>query len=130
MTRILIVDDDDAIRETLRDALEEEGYEVAEAADGIEGLAQLRASQERLVVLLDQLMPRLDGKGVLRAVQDDPLLARQHAYILLTAHARMSARMTEYIAALSIPIVSKPFDLEVLFQVVAKAARRLEEMNG
>ncbi|HEY7358104.1 MAG TPA: response regulator, partial [Ktedonobacterales bacterium] len=66
MTHILIVDDDSAIRDTLREALEDEGYEVAEAADGIAGLERLRASQENMVVLLDQLMPKLDGVGVLR----------------------------------------------------------------
>src|SRR5690348_14679781 len=55
MTHILIVDDDNAIRDTLREALEDEGYEVHEAANGIACLEKLRASQEGMVVLLDQL---------------------------------------------------------------------------
>ncbi len=126
MPRILIIDDDGAIREVLREALEEEGYEVAEASDGVAGLEALRASQERMIVLLDQLMPRLDGVGVLRAIQSNPLLARRHAYILLTARSRISLPMRELATALAVPIVRKPFDLETLFQSIAQAARRLE----
>src|SRR5579859_2241289 len=66
--RILIVDDDRGIRHTLRAVLEDEGYAVLEAGDGAEGLALVRASLHRLVVLLDLRMPGLDGAGVLDAV--------------------------------------------------------------
>ena len=125
MTHILIVDDDSAIRDTLREALEDEGYEVAEAADGIAGLERLRASQENMVVLLDQLMPKLDGVGVLRAVQNDPLLTQRHTYILLTARSRMSTPATDIATALGVPIIRKPFDLETLLQAIAQAAARL-----
>jgi CheY-like chemotaxis protein len=127
MTHILIVDDDSAIRDTLREALEDEGYEVHEASNGIAALESLRASQEGMVVLLDQLMPKLDGIGVLRAVQNDPLLAHRHAYILLTARSRISTPATDLTASLSVPIIRKPFDLEILFHAIAQAATRLEE---
>jgi CheY-like chemotaxis protein len=127
MPRILIVDDDTAIREILREALEDEGYEVAEASDGIEGLAYLRSSQERLVVLLDQLMPRLNGVGVLKAVQADPLLVKRHAYILLSARRRVSMPVVEMAKSLPISLMQKPFDLEPLLRAIAQAARRLQE---
>jgi CheY-like chemotaxis protein len=130
MTHILIVDDDSAIRDTLREALEDEGYEVHEAANGIACLETLRASQERMIVLLDQLMPKLDGIGVLRAVQNDPFLAHRHTYILLTARSRMSTPATDMAAALGVPIIRKPFDLETLFRAIVHAARRLEEKSG
>lgn len=127
MTRILVVDDDNAIREILREALEEEGYEVAEASDGIVCLEYLRASQEGIVVLLDQLMPRLDGLGVLRAIRDDPLLQGRHVFILLTARSRLSTPVREFASSLGVPLVRKPFDLEVLFEAVAQEALRLRE---
>ncbi|MGZ3680421.1 MAG: response regulator, partial [Ktedonobacterales bacterium] len=55
--RALIVDDDSGIRETLSYALEDVGFSVLEAADGAEALDLLRAIPERMVVLLDNLMP-------------------------------------------------------------------------
>ncbi len=125
MTRVLIVDDDQAIREALREALEDEGYEIGEAVDGIECLAKLRASQEGMVVLLDHLMPKLDGLAVLRAVQSEPPLARRHAYILLTARTRMSTPIQEAVTTLGVAVVRKPFDLEALFQAVQSASERL-----
>jgi CheY-like chemotaxis protein len=125
MPRILIVDDDDAIRETLREALEDEGYEVAEASNGLDALEKLRASREGMVVLLDHLMPKLDGIGMLRVIQADPLLASRHAYILLTARARMTMPVRELSTALAVSVVRKPFDLEVLFQTIGQAAKRL-----
>lgn len=126
MPRILVVDDDTTIRELLREALEDEGYQVAEASDGVEGLAYLRASQERLVVLLDQLMPRLNGVGVLKAVQADPLLASRHAYILLSARRRVSIPVVELATTLPLSLMHKPFDLEPLLLAIAQAARQLE----
>src|SRR5262245_58413653 len=58
MTRVLLVDDDQAIRETLRFALEDAGYQVLEAADGIAALQALRATPTGMVVLLDLMMPK------------------------------------------------------------------------
>jgi two-component system, OmpR family, response regulator len=58
---ILIVDDEPEVRRLLRWLLEDEGYTIAEAVDGVDGLAQLRASPYRLVVLLDYKMPHMNG---------------------------------------------------------------------
>lgn len=126
MTRVLIVDDDSAIREVLRETLEEEGYVVDESADGVACLAALRASQEGMVVLLDQLMPKLDGTGVLRALRKEPLLASRHMFILLTARSRVSTPVGKDPNALVVSLVRKPFDLETLLEAVAQAAKRLE----
>ncbi len=68
MTRVLIVDDDPAIREVVRIALGRDGYATAEAADGAAALAQFAAARPDLVVL-DVMLPELDGTEVCRALR-------------------------------------------------------------
>jgi Tfp pilus assembly pilus retraction ATPase PilT/CheY-like chemotaxis protein len=68
--RILVVDDDPALREILRDTLEGERYEVAEAADGNEALAAIYRARPDLVVT-DLKMPGLDGLELLRKLRGD-----------------------------------------------------------
>ena len=122
----LIVDDDRAIRESLRLALESEGYVVEEAADGREGLRALRASLYPLVALVDMRMPRLDGEGLLGEVLADDSLAKRHAYMLITANYHsLSRTMLNTLAQLSAPIVPKPFDLDTLLDTVQELAARL-----
>src|SRR5260370_34813709 len=75
--RVLVVDDDVAIRHALRLLLEDEGLAVAEAADGRAALAILRAASDPYVVLLDQMMPPLDGFGVLGAIPENAGLPRR-----------------------------------------------------
>lgn len=130
MARILIVDDDEGIRESVRLALEEEGYEVAEAPNGKAALDFLGASQERWLVLLDQLMPVLDGTGFLRAVQANPALISQHAYVLLTARSRISTPMLDLTAVLGVSVLKKPFELDELLKLVVQSAARLDETEA
>ena len=68
MARILVIDDNAAIREVLRFILEEEGYEVIEAADGAEGLQRYQADPTDLVIT-DLKMPGMDGLELLKALQ-------------------------------------------------------------
>ena len=67
MPRILVIDDNAAIRELLRFILEEEGYEVIEAADGAEGLQRYQADPTDLVIT-DLHMPGMDGLELLEAL--------------------------------------------------------------
>ena len=127
MARVLIVDDDEGIRESVRLALEEEGYEAAEAPNGKAALDFLQTSQERWLVLLDQLMPVLDGTGFLRAVQANPALISRHAYILLTARSRISAPTLDLATSLKVTVLKKPFELDELLKLVAQSAARLDE---
>lgn len=71
MTKILIVEDDATLAETLVDNLEEEGYEVFRAADGENALAMIRAKLPDLIVL-DIMLPILDGLSVCRIIRKDP----------------------------------------------------------
>ena len=66
--RVLVVDDDRAVRDSLRRSLEFNGYDVALASDGAEGLAAI-GSQHPDVVVIDVMMPRLDGIETTRALR-------------------------------------------------------------
>ena len=120
---ILLVDDDAAIREALRMALEDEGYHVLEAAEGATALAVLREQNRPLVALLDHIMPGMDGAETLRHIARDTDLARRHAYVLLTAVAPEAlALLLRSIDGLRVQALSKPFDLDELFATVERAA--------
>ena len=85
--RVLIVEDDDDIRETLIEVLEDNGFEASSAANGAEALELLRADHSYPnVILLDMMMPVLDGWGFRSAQLADPSL-RSIPVIVLTAHA-------------------------------------------
>ena len=73
-TQILVVDDNDALRENLAEALELEGYAVAVARDGSAALARLAEDPLPRVVLLDLMMPGMDGRELLARIREDPRL--------------------------------------------------------
>jgi CheY-like chemotaxis protein len=127
MTQVLVVDDDQPTREVLRMMLEDAGYEVVEAPNGTAALELLRASEQRMVALVDQVMPGVDGIAVLSTLADDPQLAARHAYVLMTAGARpLGEPEVALLSTLSAPLLRKPFDIDVLLEVVAEVARRVE----
>ena len=114
--RILVVDDEPAVREVLSDYFVERGYIVCTAADGVEALAAF-ARERPGIVLLDVRMPRLDGLQVLKRLREaDPDVA----VIMVTANEDVAlARETLSIGAFD--YVAKPFDFEHLNQMVASA---------
>jgi two-component system response regulator MprA len=81
---ILIVDDDHAILNGLSELLESEGYAVATAIDGADALNQLRAGLRPCVIVLDLMMPRMDGWDFRHAQLNDPLL-KDLPVIIITA---------------------------------------------
>ncbi|HKV85025.1 MAG TPA: response regulator [Ktedonobacterales bacterium] len=124
--RVLIVDDDDAIRETVRFALEDVGYEVDEAPDGLAALRTLRTSSKPSVVLLDLMMPGLDGAGVLGAVAADHQLSSRHAFVLVTASSKtLTLAFANLLSSLAVRTLAKPFDVDQLLHVVDEAGKRL-----
>lgn len=122
VTRVLVVDDDHAIRDTLRLLLEDAGYAVTEAGNGVDALAVLCDERASYITLLDLRMPQLDGAGVLGVVAEDPDLARRHSFILMTADARaLSPLFISHLARLAVPLLPKPFDIDDLFDLVERA---------
>ena len=123
---VLVVDDDPDIRHALRFLLEGEEYTVHEAADGQQALERLRTSPRRLVVLLDLQMPQMDGVDVVERVATQVVLAR-HTYILVTGRygQTMPLHFANLVAQLTIPVITKPFDLDKLLAAVEAATTRL-----
>ena len=118
---VLVVDDDASIRETVRELLEDAGYTVSEARDGLQAVDQLRKAAGPMVVLLDLMMPRMDGAAVLGAVAgDDSGRLRRHAFIMMTAgHQTLSLAFAHLLADLRVQVVYKPFDIDRLLDTVA-----------
>lgn len=89
---ILAVDDSAPIREMISSVLTPRGYRVATAANGREALERLRAAVEPYIVLLDLVMPLLDGIGLVHEIeQDQQLRAAGHKIILMSSTVRLSA---------------------------------------
>ncbi|RPF47505.1 DNA-binding response OmpR family regulator [Hydrogenoanaerobacterium saccharovorans] len=70
MQKILIVDDDNAIAELMSDALEDEGFETAVCGNGEEALALLKSTANISLILLDVMMPKMDGLELCRRIRD------------------------------------------------------------
>ena len=117
--RILIVDDEVDIRETLSDRLEAEGFEVMQAASGGEGLQQIRMENPD-VVLLDLQMPGMDGMEVLRRIGTEGL---EPTVVVITAYGTIE-RAVQAMKAGAYDFIPKPFDPEHIRVVVDKAVER------
>ncbi|GAA3971404.1 response regulator transcription factor [Gordonia caeni] len=117
--RILVVDDDRAVRESLRRSLTFNGYTVETAGDGLEALEKVVAERPDLMVL-DVMMPRLDGLEVcrrLRSAGDDlPIL-------VLTARDSVSERVSGLDAGAD-DYLPKPFAMEELLARLRALSRR------
>ena len=131
MAQVLIVDDDETIRETLRDIVQEDGHEALEAPDGAAALEALRSHRKPLIVLLDNVMPGLEGMTVLETIAADPELRDRHSYLLITASPqRLSDSERAMLETLDVPVIGKPFDLETLSQQFAAAQAQLAAAVG
>src|SRR5262249_25340199 len=79
--RVCVIEDHEPTRVTVRYLLEDVGYQVIEAANGLVGHATLRNSPERLVVVLDHTLPALDGCDLLELVARDEELRERHVVV-------------------------------------------------
>jgi two-component system response regulator MprA len=123
--RVLVVDDDKAVRESLRRSLEFNGYDVALATDGAEALAGIGATDPD-VVIMDVMMPRLDGIEATRALRsaknDVPIL-------VLTARDAVGDRV-EGLDAGADDYLTKPFALQELLARLRALLRRVVPVDG
>jgi len=113
--KILVVDDEPAIRDTLSFMLEMEGFQVALAGDGEEALVRV-AQDPPHVVLLDVMMPKVDGYRVCEVIKTNPRTAGVKV-VILTAMGQAADR-TKALAAGADAYVAKPFDEDTLLALL------------
>jgi two-component system response regulator MprA len=118
--KILVVDDDRAVRESLRRALELQGYEVELASDGAEALERLAADGQPDAVVLDILMPGIDGLEVCRQIR---VRGNSVPVLMLTARDAVGDRV-EGLDAGADDYLVKPFALEELLARIRALLRR------
>ncbi len=118
--RILVVEDEKSMREVLKILLEEEGYDVLSASDGLEGIALLREQTFDLVIT-DIKMPRADGFDVLRAAHES---TPQTMVIVITAFGTTESAI-EAMKLGAYAYIHKPFKIDEIRIVVKKAIERL-----
>jgi CheY-like chemotaxis protein len=117
---ILVVDDDPDTLEVARLVLEDEGYQIEVAANGLAALERLRSPERPpVLLLLDLMMPGVDGVTVLRELERSAELPRIPVVIMTAATA------TAETSALPYPLLRKPFTVDELIRVVSQYCPRL-----
>jgi two-component system response regulator MprA len=118
--KVLVVDDERAVRGSLRRALELQGYQVDLAADGAEALARLESNGQPDAVVLDILMPGIDGLEVCRRIREN---GNEVPVLMLTARDAVGDRVAGLDAGADDYLV-KPFALEELLARIRALLRR------
>ena len=116
---ILVVDDNEALRENLAECLSLEGYSVEEAPDGEAALERLARDPLPDVVIVDLVLPRMDGRELVTRIRADPRLSRLRLVIstglTLGADARLGADH----------VLQKPYGMDELIAIVRTACAEL-----
>jgi CheY-like chemotaxis protein len=112
MAHILVVEDDRALRETLSDALALEGYQVMDAEHGEAALRLLRGGSRPCLILLDLMMPVMDGWTFRRALLDDPALADIPVVVMTATSPDRAATVDAEV------ILQKPLRMDAVMDVV------------
>ncbi len=123
--KVLVVDDDQAVRESLRRSLEYNGYDVALAADGAQALAGIGTAAPD-VVIMDVMMPRLDGIEATRALR---IAGNDVPILVLTARDAVGERV-EGLDAGADDYLTKPFALAELLARLRALLRRVVPPDG
>jgi len=110
---ILLVEDDDAIRESLAECLTMEGLTVEVASDGMAALAFLDGGRHPRLLLVDLLMPRMGGAELMARLQAHP--GRRALKVVLMTAATLEAQLPKADA-----VLTKPFELDTLLEVVRR----------
>ncbi len=119
LTKILVVDDEARIRKLIRDFLSKEGYAVIEAEDGADALDKFYSEKGIALVLLDVMMPKLDGWSTLREIRENSKVP----VIMLTALGEESDELKGFELGVD-EYISKPFSPKILVARVAAVLRR------
>ncbi len=118
---LLIIDDEEDIRFALSEILEDEGYRVSTAADGEDAIGQLREGVRPDLILLDLMMPRMDGRAFREAQQADPSL-NEIPVLLFSAYSDVHqiARELDAVGGLK-----KPVDINEMLDTIDRISDSL-----
>ena len=117
--RILVVEDDEDIREVMQEVLTAEGFDVDVATDGVDALGKLEVGVSPPLILLDMMMPKMDGETFLKALRGNPALADALVVVISgNAAAREKASDLQAVACLV-----KPFELDEMLGLVRRIKR-------
>lgn len=120
-TKILVVDDESRMRKLVKDFLARQGYTVLEAADGMEAMDYFYADKDIALIILDVMMPRMDGWQVCREI-------RMHSkvpIIMLTARSEERDELQGFDLGVD-EYISKPFSPKILVARVEAILRRMQ----
>jgi two-component system chemotaxis response regulator CheY len=115
--KVLVVDDSSAIRKSVTFILDQAGYSVVAAEDGVDALSKVEGAQFDLVVT-DVNMPNLDGIGLTKKLREQP--AHKYTPIVVLTTESQGSKMEEGKAAGATGWIVKPFDADKLLSVVKR----------
>jgi len=113
LKRIMVVDDDPNLQEALSDLLESKGYQVTSADNGVAALDLLRRSDAPCLILLDLMMPVMDGHEFLARLTADSALAKIPVVVVTAGRHPQGSTVTG-----AAEVLYKPFEAERLMKVV------------
>ena len=122
--KILVVDDEERMRKLVRDFLVRDGYTVIEAADGEEALEKFYADRDIALLILDVMMPKLDGWQVCREIRKDSRVP----IIMLTARGEEQDELLGFELGVD-EYIAKPFSPKILVARVGALLRRTSEVQ-
>jgi CheY-like chemotaxis protein len=117
-TTVMIVDDDADIRELMKVFLESDGYHVYVAGDGLEAFEQLQAGARPALILLDLMMPRMDGEQFLKQVRSSRFA--RTPVVIMSGHNAAQEKAVEMEAA---SCLMKPVEVNALLTTVRRFTR-------
>jgi len=123
--RILVVDDEPMVRDTLGHVLMDEGYVVDLAVDGLDALDRVRAARPD-AILLDLMMPGMNGRQFLQALRDNPAYSHVPVLIMTAVHG-LEVNLASIGAS---DVVEKPFNIDELLNKVALAVYRSRDADS
>ena len=123
--KILVVDDESRMRKLVRDFLEREGFEVLEAGDGMEAMEIFYEEKEIALIILDVMMPKMDGWQVCREVRQSSKVP----IIMLTARSEERDELQGFDLGID-EYISKPFSPKILVARVEAVLRRTHGIDA
>ena len=123
--KILVVDDESRMRKLVKDFLEREGFEVLEAGDGMEAMEIFYEEKEIALIILDVMMPKMDGWQVCREVRQSSKVP----IIMLTARSEERDELQGFDLGID-EYISKPFSPKILIARVEAVLRRTHGIDA